>query len=158
MAKTVPNNSFETFILRFTWTTLPHTRCSVLWQIMPKPMDYVFSRGEVAAVATGSNRYFTPRLPSSCVWNQTSQGLQMLSLLIEGKHDILLHMIRLLHMANNCVRWCKTACHVEQFWSTWPAKFVMLSKIIPHENFWSTDNVCGVCDYYHVWLKGHYEC
>ena len=70
----------------------------------------------------------------------------------------LLHMIRLLHMTNTCVRWCKTACHVEQFWSTWPANFVMLSKIAPHEHFWSTDNVCGVCDNYHVWLKGHCEC
>ena len=87
MAKTVPNNSFETSILRFTWTTLPHTRCSVLWQIMPKPMDYVSSRGEVAAVATGSTRYYTPRLPSH-LWNQTLQEVQMLSLLIEGIQDI----------------------------------------------------------------------
>ena len=53
-------------------------------------------------------------------------------------------------MANNCAMWCKIACYninVEQFRSTQQVKFVMSSKIAPHEKFRSTNNVC---DKFHV--------
>ena len=50
-------------------------------------------------------------------------------------------MIKLLHMTSNFVVWCKIDCHVEQFWSTWQAKFC------------STDNVCSVWDNYDVWQQ-----
>ena len=48
------------------------------------------------------------------------------------------------------VEQCQIAPHDKQF-VICDLKFAMWSKIAPHEFCCSTDNVCGVCDKYHVW-------
>ena len=66
---------------------------------------------------------------------------------------ILLHMTgKKVHVEQNCFSgWAN-------FSSTKHAQLFMCSKLAPHKNNCSMDNVCGVRDKYHVCTVGSYKC
>ena len=69
------------------------------------------------------------------------------------EQNCLSHGAIFLHMTRKKCMWSQIAFNVEHFSSTKHAEIFMRSKIAPHGNICSTDNVRGVRDKYHVWYS-----